>query len=107
MRARPPRHRPARRAPSRARLLLALALGGALVALLAVTISAARVRVEVAHERLVVGQWQPLDVRAWTGATSGFRAPGQSDLPLVDSGPDERPMPLAGRVSDTTLGLYP
>ena len=66
----------------------------------------ARVHVEVAEDQVVVGQWQPLEVRAWTEATSGFRAPGQTDLPLVITD-EEEPDLLSGAPTSSRLGLYP
>jgi hypothetical protein len=67
----------------------------------------ARLQVDLAQDHLVVGQWQPLDVRAWAEATTGFRAPGQSDLPLVVEAGDPGLGFAAPRTAVVSLGLYP
>src|SRR5437868_5930807 len=65
------------------RVLAALVVCDVLLLTLACQVH--QVGVEYADERLVVGQWQDLDARGWTEATTGYRAPGQSDLPQVDA----------------------
>ena len=104
MRVPPPRSRPPRRAQvapaapdrgsTRRRLLgLCLLLD---VLLLALACQMARVSVEYADERLVLGQWQDLDVGAWTEATTGFRGPGQ---------PDATPMQVVRSATDQVLQI--
>jgi hypothetical protein len=79
------------------------------VDLLLVTLACAvsQVRVEYADDRLVLGQWLDLDARGWTAATTGFRAPGQSDLPQVDEAFGGGPIQIGGRTFERGLGLYP
>jgi len=77
------------------------------VLLFALACQVARVSVEYADERLVLGQWQDLDVRGWTEATTGFRGPGQPDVPRVDEAYGGGPIRLGGRTFERGLGLYP
>jgi len=94
----------ARRRPRRLLVGLALLMGLVLVA--GVVGWRVQLQLELAQDHLVVGQWQPLDVRGWTEATSGFRAPGQSDLPLVEE-EDTAPDFVAAYPTAVRLGLYP
>src|SRR5688572_24565454 len=87
-----------------ARISLLLVLDLVLVVLAA---SVLRLGAQVADERLVLGQWEPLDGKTWVTATTGWRAPGQSDLPLVDVAYDGNPISLGGRAFEDGLALYP
>jgi hypothetical protein len=87
-----------------ARLALLVLLDLALVCL---ALNMLHVSAEVADERLVLGQWESLDTKRWVSATSGWRAPGQFDFPVADTGYDGRPLALTGRSFDDGLSLFP
>lgn len=77
------------------------------VVLVVVAISALRLAAEVADDRLVVGQWEELTDKPWVSAVTGWRGPGQRDLPLVNTALDGGPITLDGRTFEDGLGLYP
>jgi hypothetical protein len=92
----------------RSRWLARIAVLGLLdLVLLLLALQSLRVDAQVADERVVVGVWEPLDGRAWTSAITGFRGPGQPDLPLVDSAYGGGPITLGDRVFEDGLSLYP